>query len=269
MLATNDYSINSLVVLLVDDEDSFRLVMKEILSAEPGFQVLDCDSGEGAIEILKHRRIDLVVLDYKMPRVTGLNVLQWMNEQKIETPVVMLTAAGSEIVAVEAMKYGAYDYIRKEQIDISHVPVILRGVNERFQFRKEKEQRETLEKERAASVMAIEAFHDTLATLAQIANTTMLMLSRNIDACDRELQKSPISAEKQSELLEKTAEMRQNFSVISSSVKSMFSIANMLHGNFGDLRYTDQIQEQLRDRMRSVDPSKVFVSVEQSNTNHQ
>src|SRR3972149_1593679 len=112
--------------------------------------------------------------------MSGLNVLQWMNEQKIETPVVMLTAAGSEIVAVEAMKYGAYDYIRKEQIDISHVPVILRGVNERFQFRKEKEQRESLEKERAASVMAIEAFHDTLATLAQIANTTMLMLSKNI-----------------------------------------------------------------------------------------
>lgn len=259
MFVPDNHRKNAITVLLVDDEDSFRLVLKEILSADPAFQVLDCDSGEAAIETLRHQQVDLVVLDYKMPRITGLNVLQWMNEQKLETPVVMLTAAGSETVAVEAMKYGAYDYMRKEQIDINHVPVILRGVYERYLFRKEREQREILEKERAASVVAIEAFHDTLATLAQIANTTLLMLSRNIDACDRELQKNPLSGEKQRELLEKTAEMRQNFSVIASSVKSMFSIANMLHGNFGDTHYADQLQQQLKDRIRSVDQPRVPV----------
>ena len=246
-----------MTVLLVDDEDSFRLVMKEVLSSLPEFRVLDCDSGEGAIELLKQESIDLVVLDYKMPRVTGLNVLQWVNEQKMEVPVVMLTAAGTETVAVEAMKLGAYDYIRKEQIDINHVPIILRGVYERYLFRAEKEQRENLEKERAASVVAIEAFHDTLATLAQIANTTLTILSTNIEGCERELKKHPLSEEKQYELATKIAEMKQNFSVIASSVKSMFSIANMLHGNFGDTQYATQIQQQIKDRLRTVDTSKV------------
>ncbi|HEY4611784.1 MAG TPA: response regulator [Bacteroidota bacterium] len=257
-----------MTILLVDDEDSFRLVMKEVVSSVPGFRVLDCDSGEGAIELLKQESIDLVVLDYKMPRISGLNVLQWINEQKMDVPVVMLTAAGTETVAVEAMKLGAYDYIRKEQIDINHVPIILRGVYERYLFRTEKEQRENLEKERAASVVAIEAFHDTLATLAQIANTTLTILSTNIDACERELRKHPLTQEKQGDLVTKIAEMKQNFSVIASSVKSMFSIANMLHGNFGDQQYATQIQQQIKDRLRSVDMQKVETPSSKSNFNN-
>jgi DNA-binding NarL/FixJ family response regulator len=257
MFTADSLKKSAITVLLVDDEDSFRLVLREVLSSIPEFHILDSDSGEGAIEILKHHPVDLVVLDYKMPGVTGLNVLQWMNEQKLETPVIMLTAAGSEAVAVEAMKLGAYDYIRKESIDIDHVPIIIRGVYERYQFRKEKEQRETLEKERAASVMAIEAFHDTLATLAQIANTTMSMLSTNIDLCERELKNQTLSEESRIALLGRTAEMKQQYSVIASSVKSMFSIANMLHGNFGDTHYTEQLQQQLRDRLNLVDRNRV------------
>lgn len=257
MFPAEDFRKNAITVLLVDDEDSFRLVLREVLLSTPEFHVLDCDSGEDAIETLKHNPVDLVVLDYKMPRVSGLNVLQWMNEQKLETPVVMLTAAGSETVAVEAMKLGAYDYIRKESIDIDHVPIIIRGVYERYQFRKEKEQRETLEKERAASVMAIEAFHDTLATLAQIANTTMTMLSTNIEACERELKNQNLTEESRIALLGRTAEMKQQYSVIASSVKSMFSIANMLHGNFGDTHYTEQLQQQLRERLSVVDKNRV------------
>lgn len=253
-------------ILLVDDEDSFRLVMKEVLSSLPEFRVLDCDSGEAAIELLKQESLDLVVLDYKMPRITGLNVLQWINEQKLDIPVVMLTAAGSETVAVEAMKLGAYDYIRKEHVDINHTPIILKGVYERYLFRQEREQRESLEKERAASVVAIEAFHDTLATLAQIANTTLSILSSNIDTCERELKKHPMSADKQNDLVVRIAEMKQNFSVIASSVKSMFSIANMLHGNFGDAQYATQIQKQIKDRLRSVDTPKVEVTVNKSSS---
>ncbi|MCI0563532.1 MAG: response regulator [Nitrososphaera sp.] len=253
-----------MTVLLVDDEDSFRLVMREVLSALPEFRVLDCDSGEAAIEMLKQEAIDLVVLDYKMPRLTGLNVLQWINEQKMDVPVVMLTAAGTETVAVEAMKLGAYDYMRKEHIDVTHTPIILKGVYERYLFRQEREQREHLEKERTASVVAIEAFHDTLATLAQIANTTLSILSANIDTCEKELKKHPMSEDKQSELVVRISEMKQNFSVIASSVKSMFSIANLLHGNFGDAQYATQIREQIKDKLRTVDVQKVEVTTDKS-----
>ncbi|MBM4162614.1 MAG: response regulator, partial [Ignavibacteria bacterium] len=98
-------------LLIVDDDDSFRIAMKQILSSSGRYRVRSCESGESAIEALQQERFDVVILDYRMGGISGLNVLQWMHEQKIDTPVVMMTAAGSESVAVEAMKLGAYDYV--------------------------------------------------------------------------------------------------------------------------------------------------------------
>src|SRR3989339_594610 len=101
-------------VLLADDDDSFRSVIKQVLTSTGKYRVHPCESGDQAIEALRQERFDVVIVDYKMPGLTGLNVLQWMHEEKIDTPVIMMTAAGSESVAVEAMKLGAYDYVRKE-----------------------------------------------------------------------------------------------------------------------------------------------------------
>ncbi|MGH2569434.1 MAG: hypothetical protein ACRDGA_13935, partial [Bacteroidota bacterium] len=78
----------------------------------------------------------------------------------------------------------------------------------------------------------------------------------------------PVSDEKRTAVLGKVAEMKQNFSVIASSVKSMFSIANMLHGNFGDTQYASQIQQQLKDRLRAVDLPKVDASTGNSGSNN-
>jgi CheY-like chemotaxis protein len=161
-----------LSILIVDDEDAFRMVMKDVLAAE-GFTVIPCASGEEAVELLQRATYDVVVLDYKMGEMSGLNVLQWMFEQKMQTPVVMLTAAGTEYVAVEAMKLGAYDYIRKEQVDINHLPLILHGVHERYLFRLEKERHETSERERTKSLIAIETFYKTLVSLSHLMKNAL------------------------------------------------------------------------------------------------
>src|SRR3989337_2145300 len=116
------------LILLVDDDDSFRMAIRQVLSSTGKYKVKTCDSGETAIEMLKGERFDIVIRDYKMVGMSGLNVLQWMHEQKIETPVVMMTAAGSEMVAVEAMKLGAYDYVRKEHVEIDHIEILIAGV---------------------------------------------------------------------------------------------------------------------------------------------
>ena len=68
-----------------------------------------------------------------------------MYEQKNETPVLMLTAAGTENIAVEAMKFGAYDYIRKEQLQFEVLPILINGVYQQFLFRKEKENKEFIQ----------------------------------------------------------------------------------------------------------------------------
>ena len=114
---------DTLRVLVAEDEESFLRVLTTVLESTKRFSVYPCEEGDEAVAALKRSRFDLVVLDYKMPGMSGLNVLQWIHEQKLDTPVVMLTGAGSENIAVEAMKLGAYDYLKKDFFDRNHFPV--------------------------------------------------------------------------------------------------------------------------------------------------
>jgi DNA-binding NtrC family response regulator len=98
-------------VLLVDDEDSFRLSIEMALKMTNEFIVQSCDSGESAVRILRKEAFDVILLDYKMSEMSGLDVLEWMHSQKILTPVILVTGAGSEAIAIEALKLGAYDYL--------------------------------------------------------------------------------------------------------------------------------------------------------------
>jgi DNA-binding NtrC family response regulator len=83
-------------------------------------EVVVAMSGQEAINLMRTDRdgFDVIVLDYLMPDLNGLDVLRWMHEAGVETPAFILTAAGSESVAVEAMKLGAYDYCRKEGVQV-------------------------------------------------------------------------------------------------------------------------------------------------------
>ncbi len=129
-------------VLLVDDDDSLRLTAEHLLSKTTDFEILTCATGEAAVERLRSGSIDVMVLDHKMPGMTGLNVLQWMHERKQMVPTLMLTGEGSEHIAVEALKMGAYDYIRKDHLELKRLPIIIRGLHERKLFRDERIRRE-------------------------------------------------------------------------------------------------------------------------------
>ena len=120
---------DNLSILLVDDEETFVKMLAFHLKEHYGYRTSVAFSGKEAIHLLEeaHTGYDVVLLDYMMPDVNGLNVLQWMLEQKNQTPVIVLTAAGSEHVAVEALKLGAYDYVRKELIDILHLDILIRS----------------------------------------------------------------------------------------------------------------------------------------------
>jgi FixJ family two-component response regulator len=238
-------------LLMVDDDDAFRIAMKQALSAGGKYKVRSADSGEAAIESLLHDRFDVILLDYRMPGISGLNVLQWMHEQKIDTPVVMMTAAGSEGIAVEAMKLGAYDYVRKEQVEIDHIGILIDGVYERYLFRKEKERREAIEREREKSLVAIETFHSTLASIAQIVNNSLSMVSLNIQEHEAKLRPF-VSDGGQQRLGQVFADLKQEYSVIASAVKSMLDMANVLHGNFTDANYTQKLHQMLNGNLKNV-----------------
>lgn len=99
-------------ILVVDDEKNIRLVLDQCLSAE-GYQVDTAVSGEHAVEKFAAAPYDLVILDMKMPGMDGIEVLRRIKRTAPAVPVIMVTGYGSIETAVETMKLGAVDYLRK------------------------------------------------------------------------------------------------------------------------------------------------------------
>ena len=100
------------VVLLVDDEDTIRLFLEKTLTVE-GYDALTAATGEEALEKTRSSLPDLILLDLKLPDMSGIEVLQKVKEEFPEICVIMLTAFGDIETAVTAIKNGAFDFVSK------------------------------------------------------------------------------------------------------------------------------------------------------------
>jgi len=99
-------------ILIIDDEKNYLLVLQTLLKDE-GYTVTALSDPETALAFLQESEVDVVVTDMKMPRITGLDVLERVKKQWPYIPVLIMTAFGTIESAVETMKYGAFDYITK------------------------------------------------------------------------------------------------------------------------------------------------------------
>jgi two-component system nitrogen regulation response regulator GlnG len=99
-------------VLVADDEPSIRFVLRETLE-EDGFDVLEVEDGEAALEQLQNGGFQLAFMDIRMPGLTGLEVLARLGEAGTDTSIVIITAQNTFENAVDAMKLGALDYLVK------------------------------------------------------------------------------------------------------------------------------------------------------------
>ena len=99
-------------ILIIDDEKNYLLVLQTLLEDE-GYTVTALSDPETALAFLQESEVDVVVTDMKMPRITGLDVLERVKKQWPYIPVLIMTAFGTIESAVETMKYGAFDYISK------------------------------------------------------------------------------------------------------------------------------------------------------------
>ncbi|QDU93972.1 sigma-54-dependent transcriptional regulator [Lignipirellula cremea] len=99
-------------VLVVDDHESARRSMVDVLRGA-GHQVDSCSSAVEALTVLKERTFDVIVTDLRMPGMTGLEFMAELQRRGSESQVVMSTAYASVETAVEAMRYGAFDYLEK------------------------------------------------------------------------------------------------------------------------------------------------------------
>ena len=99
-------------ILIVDDEKNMRLILNKILSKE-GYEIYQAENGKQALKEVKKSSPDLVLLDLKLPDINGIEVLEKIKQHDNSIIVIILTAYGDIKNAVEAMKLGAYDYLKK------------------------------------------------------------------------------------------------------------------------------------------------------------
>lgn len=114
-------------ILVVDDEKVIREILSEFLTLE-GYVVRSVEDGEKALTELRLRPYDLVISDLKMPRVSGLQLLERITEENINVLTVIMTGFGTVESAIEAMKKGAYDYILKPFKVEEVIHVVQRGL---------------------------------------------------------------------------------------------------------------------------------------------
>jgi len=100
------------VILIVDDEEGLRDGLSKLLEDE-GYAVLSAESGEQALEILQGFHIDLVLTDMRMPGMDGIELLKKMRERHGELGVIILTGYGQIESYIEAMNFGAIEYVSK------------------------------------------------------------------------------------------------------------------------------------------------------------
>src|SRR5512140_1721011 len=100
-------------IMVVDDELVVREGVKRVLEGTGEFEVETCSSGHLALERLLDEDFDLVITDLKMPGMSGMEVLETLKSIYPDVPVVMITGYANVATAVEAMKFGAADYIPK------------------------------------------------------------------------------------------------------------------------------------------------------------
>jgi two-component system response regulator AtoC len=99
-------------ILIIDDDDTIRYFLPRDLEAE-GYQVLTAETGANGLRVLERETVDLVLLDIRLPDRSGIDVLQKIRAQWPDQIVVMLTGEPDHETAVQAMRYGARDYLTK------------------------------------------------------------------------------------------------------------------------------------------------------------
>ncbi len=243
-------------VLIIDDESTFAEIVADELRNEQHYDVITADSGKSGIAQLSSRKFDVVLLDYRLGDITGLQVLEWLNEQKMDTPVIMMTAAGTDEVAVEAMKLGAYDYVRKEHLELNHIPILVHGVRERYLFRKDKEARAAEEKENEKKQAALQMFQATVRTIAHHINNTLAVFMLKSAISERNLKKT-LEPEKADEVLKMVYDLRRQAEIIEAIIRSLVEISNIAYTKYaGDQNIID-IRTQLEMHLQQLKEHKL------------
>ncbi len=121
-------------ILIIDDDEGLRESLELVLAAE-GYEVLTAPDGESGLALLESTPVDVVLTDLRMPGLDGLDLLPQIGQRLPGATVLLMSAYGTEELALEAMRRGAYDYLAKP-FQPSEVLLTLRKAREREKLRR-------------------------------------------------------------------------------------------------------------------------------------
>jgi two-component system response regulator HydG len=122
-------------ILVVDDEQSHRTMLKAVLGKE-GFEVSEADDGTSAVKAVENDTFDLILMDIRMTDMDGIEAITEIKKFSPSIPVIMMTAYASVKTAVEALKSGAYDYLTKP-LDMDELKILIRKALNYYHLQKE------------------------------------------------------------------------------------------------------------------------------------
>ena len=99
-------------ILIIDDDKAFRVILKDVLIKE-GYLLLEAANGEKGLELVRSEHPDLVITDFQMPGLSGLDVLEAIMKLKIGIPVILITGFSDTENIIKAIQLGAFDYLEK------------------------------------------------------------------------------------------------------------------------------------------------------------
>ena len=126
---------NKKSVLIVDDDSTHRTMLRTLVGGW-GYDVVEADDGSTAIEEVQKRPFDLVLMDVRMLKVSGLEALERIKAFNPAIPVTIMTAYSSVETAIEALKKGAYDYLTKP-LDFDKLRLTLERAMEHIRLKEE------------------------------------------------------------------------------------------------------------------------------------
>lgn len=115
------------VVLLVEDDLAFRRSVAAYLE-DSGFTVLEADDGLAALEILDQRSPDVIISDIRMPRMSGLELLEALQQRPNSAPVIMISGTADKVLLAETTLSGAAAYLTKPIADLAMLETIARSL---------------------------------------------------------------------------------------------------------------------------------------------
>lgn len=130
--------LKTIKILIIDDEDIMRNCLCDVLT-DDGYSVEGAREGQEGIRLFENNPSDIVILDVKMPGISGMEVLKMIKSKNSTAQVVMITGYATVQTAVECMKLGAYDYLTKP-FDMNQIREVIRQIREKHLTKKSSSQ---------------------------------------------------------------------------------------------------------------------------------